>query len=273
MALRFSLVCCVLVVAGLAVAQPKDPGGNKPAKPSADLSKFHVKAHKHGYNKPAPVKTAPTPKKREKKYKTANPFLVTSHKFDPKETKETVKATPPAKSPPPEPVEEDVLKIRNRTPFLVTVYFGKVRAGWIKPFRTEAFRGLRSGYHKIFVTSHYGSATWGPTRVQVPGVWNLTPSKDSRSADEVETAIASRLYRRNRNSLVACDRLADRRGEGHRGSRFDFEIDVSEEGKPKVVAKGDKLSRRLQSCYLAVTKTWEYPSTGSTYTVTFQHMP
>jgi hypothetical protein len=176
----------------------------------------------------------------------------------------------------PSPVEvktaRDVLRIRNRTPFMLTVYFGGVRAGWIKPFRTELFKGLKAGYQKIYVHSHYGSASWGPKRVWVPGTWNLTPPPDAKTTEDMTEAMASRIYRRNRNSLVACDRLAERRGEEIAGQRADFEIKVDAEGKATVSVTGSG-GKRLRTCYAAVAKTWEYPSVGSDYTVTFQHIP
>jgi len=165
--------------------------------------------------------------------------------------------------------EPEGLRLRNRTPFMVSVYIGGVRSGWIKPFRTELFRGLKSGYHQVYVASHYGSTSWGPRRVHVPGTWNLTPPKSTKATEDLEQAMASRIYRRNRNSLVACDRLADRRGE--QAARAQLEIEVNAEGKPTVKIKGDTLSKRRVTCYTAVAKTWEYPVTGSPYVVSFQH--
>jgi hypothetical protein len=163
------------------------------------------------------------------------------------------------------------LRLRNRTPFMLTVYIGGVRSGWIKPFRTEVFRGLKTGQHKVYVASHYGSASWGPRRVPVPGTWNLTPPKDAKATDELEQALASRIYRRNRNSLAACDRLAERRGEDLTG-RAEFEIKVDEKGKAAVTVRGEKLSGRTQACYRSMATTWEYPTTGEAYSVTFQHL-
>jgi hypothetical protein len=170
-----------------------------------------------------------------------------------------------------EPTRE-VLRIRNRTPFMLTVYVAGVRSGWIKPFRTVLFKGLKAGYQKIYVHSHYGSASWGPKRVWVPGTWNLTPPPDAKTTEDMTEALASRIYRRNRNSLVACDRLAERRGEEIAGQRADFEIKVNAEGKATVSVTGPG-GKRLRACYAAVAKTWEYPSVGSDYTVTFQHIP
>jgi len=163
-----------------------------------------------------------------------------------------------------------VLRLRNRTPFLVTVYIGGVRSGWIKPFRTERFTGLAGGYHRVYVASHYGSASWGPRRVFVPGVWNLRPPRNRRATEDLEEAMAARIYRRNRNSLAACDKLADRRGEAL--GPAEFEIEVSAKGAADVTVKS-RVSRRLGTCYRAVAKSWSYPVTGSSYTVNFQHSP
>lgn len=165
-----------------------------------------------------------------------------------------------------------VLRIRNRTPFMLTVYIAGIRSGWIKPFRTESFKGLKPGLHQVYVASHYATATWGPEKIQVPGTWNLTPPADARSSETLEATLASRVYSRNRNSLVACDRLAERRGEELKG-RADFEIKVDGEGKPAIAITGELLSERRKSCYAAVSRTWEYPSTGEPYTISFQHIP
>jgi len=165
-----------------------------------------------------------------------------------------------------------VLRLRNRTPFMVTVFIGGVRSGWIKPFRTEIFNGLRSGYHKVYVASHYGSASWGPRRIRVPGVWNLRPPKNKKATEALEQAMAARVYRRNRSSLAACDKLADRRGEELPGRAL-FEIDVDGMGRAKVSVTGTRLTRRHGACYRAVAMSWKFPTTGSLYTVSFQHSP
>lgn len=170
-------------------------------------------------------------------------------------------------------VKGNVLRIRNRTPFLVSVYVGGIRAGWIRSFRTELFSGLKPGRHKLFVASHYGSVSWGPSKILVPGTWNLTPPAGNKASEKVESVLSSRVYRRNRKSLSACDKLADRRGEELSNRRADFEILVSAEGKPKVKVEGARLSRRHQACYAAMCRTWSYPSTGSPYTINFQHIP
>ena len=66
-----------------------------------------------------------------------------------------------------------VLKVHNRTPFLVIMHVGGVRVGWMRPHRTGLVRGLASGYHKLYAYSRHGSMSWGPKDVWVPGDWNL----------------------------------------------------------------------------------------------------
>jgi hypothetical protein len=163
------------------------------------------------------------------------------------------------------------LKIKNRTPFIINIYIGGVRSGWVKPFRTEVFKGLKAGKHKLYAITHYGSSFWGPLKVNVPGAWNLTPDSGTKDPD-LEAALAGRIYRRNRSSLVACDKLADRRGEDLQGKRADFEIEVDDKGKGKAKVTGTHIRRRLNSCYRAVTGTWKYPETGNPYVVSFSHI-
>jgi len=163
------------------------------------------------------------------------------------------------------------LRIKNSTPFIVNIYVGGVRTGWVKPFRTELFRGLKPGKHKLYAITHYGSSFWGPSKVDVPGTWNLTPDSGTKDPD-LEVALAGRIYRRNRSTLVACDQLADRRGEDLRGKRVDFEIDVDDKGKGSAKITGEQLSQRLHYCYRAMTSQWKYPETGNPYVVTFAHV-
>ncbi len=168
-------------------------------------------------------------------------------------------------------VDRGLLRVRNRTPFILYVYVAGVRVGWIKPFRTESLRGLRRGYHDVYATSRYGSGQWGPRKLHVPGRWNILPSAGRMSGDTT-TALVSRIYRENRSSLQACDRLAQRRGDQLEGRRAELEIRVDKQGKPQVLVKGDHVGARLRSCYLAVTSQWKYPTTGEPYTVSFQHL-
>lgn len=72
-------------------------------------------------------------------------------------------------------LEEDrgVLKVKNRTPFMVIMNIGGVRVGWMRPYRTGVIRGLVPGYHKLRAHSRYGTMSWGPRPIWVPGTWNL----------------------------------------------------------------------------------------------------
>lgn len=65
------------------------------------------------------------------------------------------------------------VKIKNQSPFLVIVHTGGVRVGWMRPQRVGIIRGLTTGYHKFFAHSQYGTVSWGPKEVWVPGPWNL----------------------------------------------------------------------------------------------------
>lgn len=67
-----------------------------------------------------------------------------------------------------------LLKVRNRTPFMVIMHIAGVRVGWMRPYRTGIIRGLMPGYHKLYAHSRFGSMSWGPREIWVPGTWNLT---------------------------------------------------------------------------------------------------
>ena len=66
-----------------------------------------------------------------------------------------------------------LLKVRNRTPFMVIMHVAGVRVGWMRPYRTGLIRGLVPGYHKLYAHSRFGSMSWGPREIWVPGTWNL----------------------------------------------------------------------------------------------------
>jgi hypothetical protein len=66
-----------------------------------------------------------------------------------------------------------VLRVRNRTPFIVIIYIHGHRIGWLRPFRTGRLRGLRRGFHRLYAHSRWGSFYWGPRSVWVPGTWSL----------------------------------------------------------------------------------------------------
>lgn len=71
--------------------------------------------------------------------------------------------------------EEDraLLQINNQTPFIVFVYVGGVRIGWMRPYRTAVVRGMVNGYHTLYAHSQYGTMSWGPREAWIPGTWNL----------------------------------------------------------------------------------------------------
>jgi hypothetical protein len=69
--------------------------------------------------------------------------------------------------------DRSLLRIRNKTPFIVIVYVAGVRVGWIRPHRIGLIRGLVSGYHRVYALSQHGTVSWGPQFVWVPGTWNL----------------------------------------------------------------------------------------------------
>lgn len=66
-----------------------------------------------------------------------------------------------------------ILQVRNRTPFIIIVYIGGVRIGWMRPYRVGMMRGLMNGYHQMYAHSRYGTTSWGPRPIWVPGTWNL----------------------------------------------------------------------------------------------------
>lgn len=66
-----------------------------------------------------------------------------------------------------------ILKVRNRTPFMIIVYIGGVRIGWMRPYRVGLIRGLMGGHHRMYAHSRYGTTSWGPRFVWIPGRWNL----------------------------------------------------------------------------------------------------
>lgn len=65
------------------------------------------------------------------------------------------------------------LRVRNRTPFIVIVYIGGVRIGWMRPYKVGKIRGLMSGHHRMYAHSRYGTTSWGPRFIWIPGTWNL----------------------------------------------------------------------------------------------------
>lgn len=69
--------------------------------------------------------------------------------------------------------DRTLLKVKNRTPFMVIVYVGGVRIGWVRPYRKGLIRGLRPGHHRLYAHTRYGTTSWGPRFIWIPGTWNL----------------------------------------------------------------------------------------------------
>jgi len=91
--------------------------------------------------------------------------------------------------------------------------------------------------------------------------------------DDVKTVLALQVFRRNRSTLLACDQLAERRGETLRpGSRAEFRVRVEASGTAYVEVRGHQLSNAIISCYRAVASQWQFPKTSAAYTTTFQHV-
>jgi hypothetical protein len=166
--------------------------------------------------------------------------------------------------------ERGLLRVRNTTPYILSLYVAGVRAGWIRPYRTELFRGLRDGYHRVYAVSEYGSAAWGPRDVAVPG--NINVVLEGRAAENAAMTMASRVFNANKASLLACDKLAERRGESVNEARVEFQVEVDAEGKSKVTARGEGAAGSLLSCYRTMVSQWKYPATGSPYSLSFSHV-
>jgi len=166
---------------------------------------------------------------------------------------------------------DQLLKIKNSTPFILQIYIAGIRVGWIKPFRTEVLKGLRTGYHQVYSHSEYGTMSWGPRTARVPGTLNITMDGSAEPTD-AETALASRIYKGNMASLTACTRIAERRGEEVQGIRVEFQVQVDEKGQGTVSIGGDELGPSLASCYRSVVKQWKFPETGTPYSLSFTHV-
>ena len=69
--------------------------------------------------------------------------------------------------------QDKILRVNNRTPFIVVLYIQGKRVGWLRPYNTGVLRGLPAGNHKVYAHSRWGSTYWGPKNVRVPGTWTL----------------------------------------------------------------------------------------------------
>lgn len=84
--------------------------------------------------------------------------------------------------------------------------------------------------------------------------------------------LASRIYRRNKRTLLACDRLARRRGEDLNNSRALFRVSVEASGAGTVKVTGTNVDHRRMSCYQVMARRWRLPATGSAYRTAFRHI-
>jgi len=84
--------------------------------------------------------------------------------------------------------------------------------------------------------------------------------------------LASRIYRRNKRSLLACDRLAQRRGENLANSRAMFDIEVDGQGTRSVKVTGTGVPDRRMSCYRVMANRWRLPRTEAGYRTSFKHV-
>jgi hypothetical protein len=84
-------------------------------------------------------------------------------------------------------------------------------------------------------------------------------------------ALAAQVLRRNRSTLIACDSLAERRGEILKGLRAFFRVKVDADGNA-VVEVGGNVSGDLLACYRSVARTWTFPRPGHPYSTVFWHV-
>lgn len=100
------------------------------------------------------------------------------------------------------------------------------------------------------------------------------PDHDSRVREEGRdhsAALAAQVLRRNRSTLIACDNLAEKRGEILRGRRALFRVKVDADGNA-VVEVGGSVSSDLLACYRSVVRTWTFPRPGHPYSTVFWHV-
>lgn len=112
----------------------------------------------------------------------------------------------------------------------------------------------------------------GVTDLPAPAV--QAPALRVRRRRQINTPqfLASRIYRRNRRSLLACDELARRRGETLNNSRALFLVEAQRGGAGSVAVSGKGLSPRRLSCYRIMAARWRLPRTAMGYRAKFQHV-
>ena len=85
-------------------------------------------------------------------------------------------------------------------------------------------------------------------------------------------ALAQRLFRRHYRTLLACDKMADRRGEWARSRGAVFRVQVQPSGTVEVDVEGDDLSEGVTQCYERFLKRWPYPTKQESYRLAFRKM-
>ena len=97
------------------------------------------------------------------------------------------------------------------------------------------------------------------------------PMKRARNTN-TPMFLASRIYRHNKRTLLACDRLAQRRGENLTNSRALFQISVNARGDKSVKVTGKGVPQTRLSCYRVMSQRWRLPQTSEGYQTVFQHI-
>jgi predicted Zn finger-like uncharacterized protein len=98
-------------------------------------------------------------------------------------------------------------------------------------------------------------------------------AKFGAQPDDLKTVLALQIYRRNKSSLVACDQLAERRGETFDdGSRAEFKVHITAAGKATIQVRGFDLSETTLACYRAMASQWQFTISGVEYSTSFEHV-
>ena len=104
--------------------------------------------------------------------------------------------------------------------------------------------------------------------VKEPPAPRMIPAKNTNTP----MFLASRIYRRNKRTLLTCDRLAQRRGESLANSRAVFRIDVDGQGVRSAKVAGKGVEDRRLACYRVMASRWHLPRTRDGYSTSFQHI-
>lgn len=106
---------------------------------------------------------------------------------------------------------------------------------------------------------------------RIVSIEEQTAQQMGTKSNDLATAFASRIYRRNRSMLIACDRLADRRGDLKEGAAVAFKIKVLANGSANVNMQGHAVGESLLSCYRSTLSQWQYPIIQQEYETSFNH--